>query len=84
MKCPVCDNDTFDNEDFEYSICPECYWEYDKLQVANPDSEGGANCHSLIGYREIYLRQKSINPLFSCRNKDDRDLMVKLDKQLLM
>lgn len=80
MKCPVCENDTFDEEDFEYEICPECFWEYDYVQVREPDFEGGANCHSLNGYRELYWTQKKMKPLFSCRNEEDKKLMIQLDR----
>ena len=27
IKCPVCDNETFD----DYFICPHCDWEYDGI-----------------------------------------------------
>lgn len=61
MICPVCGNNTFDEDDFEYMICPECYWEYDVLQVQEPDYAGGANCHSLNEYRKIYWNLKKEN-----------------------
>lgn len=79
MKCPVCNNDSFDENDYEYHICPECFWEYDWFQVENPDEEGGANCHSLNAYKKIYQRLKMENPSFSCRNEADMKLMVALD-----
>ena len=82
MKCPVCGNDTFDENDFEYDICSECFWEYDVLQVKRPDYAGGANCHSLNGYRKIYWTLKANNPDFSCMNEADRKLIVKLDHEL--
>lgn len=79
MKCPVCGNDTFDETDYEYEICPECYWEYDPIQVEEQDFSGGANCHSLNEYKKMYQRLKDENPNFSCRNKDDMELIVDLD-----
>ena len=36
MKCPVCGNDTFDDKDYKYQICEECFWEYDVLQLKDP------------------------------------------------
>jgi len=81
MKCPVCENDTFDDDDFEYNICPECFWEYDIIQTEDPDFAGGANRHSLNDYRKIYLEQKKLDPDFSCRNEKDKELMIKLDHQ---
>ena len=47
--CPCCGYDTFDpTERFEYSICPICYWEDDKLQFDDPELSGGANRVSLM------------------------------------
>lgn len=40
MKCPVCGNETFADKDYEYDICEECFWEYDLIQVDNPDYSG--------------------------------------------
>lgn len=54
MKCPVCGNDTFDDKDYEFDICPKCFWEYDILQVDEPDYQGGTNCHSLNEYKKTY------------------------------
>ncbi len=82
MKCPVCGNDTFDDNDYEFDICEECFWEYDPLQVDDPDCAGGANKHSLNDYRKIYEKLKADNPAFSCRNEADRDFIVKLDHEL--
>lgn len=56
MKCPVCGNDTFDDKDYEFDICPECFWEYDILQVDELDYKGGANCQSLNEYKKIYWK----------------------------
>lgn len=81
MRCPVCGNDTFVDSDYEYAICSECFWEYDLIQVENPDYSGGANNHSLNAYREIYKRLKEDNPSFSCQNKEDRELIVRLDHE---
>ena len=81
MKCPVCGNDTFDDKDYEFDICPECFWEYDILQVDEPDYKGGANCQSLNEYKKIYWKLKENNVQFSCRNESDRELMVKLDHE---
>lgn len=81
MKCPVCGNDTFEDEDYEYCICEKCFWEYDSIQVANPNYSGGANCHSLNEYKAIYQKLKSDNPHFSCKNAADRDLIIFLDHE---
>ena len=81
MKCPVCGNNTLDDNNFEYDICKECYWEYDSIQVNHPDLSGGANCHSLNDYRTIYQRLKKENPDFSCKNESDRNLIIALDQE---
>lgn len=82
MKCPVCGNNTFSDTDYEYDICDECFWEYDYVQVHNPDYTGGANHHSLNGYRKIYQDLKAQNPNFSCRNDADRQLIISLDYEI--
>lgn len=79
MKCPVCGNDTFDDIDYEYEICEECFWQYDMTQVENPTYVGGANCHSLNEYKKIYDKLKHKNPSFSCQNESDRKWIVALD-----
>ncbi len=79
MICPICGNDTFDDTDYEFEICDECYWEYDVVQVDDPDFAGGANHHSLNEYKKIYNRLKAENPSFSCRNEADRKLIIELD-----
>ena len=78
MKCPVCGNNTFTDTDYEHEICEECFWEYDLIQVENPDYAGGANRHSLIEYKALYQGLKEKNPGFSCTNDSDRNLMVDL------
>lgn len=80
MKCPVCNNDTFNEKDYQFEICKECFWEYDIFQLENPDYSGGANNHSLNEYKKIYNRLKKQNPKFSCKNLRDRELIIKLDK----
>lgn len=82
MRCPVCNNDTFDEKDYEYYICEECYWEYDVVQVSDPDFPGGANFHSLNEYRQIYESLKKQNPNFSCKNEEDREMIIKLDSEI--
>ena len=81
MKCPVCGNETFDDHDYEYDICEECFWEYDLIQVNYPDCSGGANHHSLNEYRNIYRRLKEANPHFSCKNDTDKELIIALDHE---
>lgn len=76
MKCPICQNETFDNNDYEYQICEECFWEYDLIQVKNPDLSGGANKQSLNEYKRMYEKFKKSNPNFSCKNINDRKLII--------
>lgn len=79
MKCPVCVNETFPCNDYEFKICKECFWEYDPAQGENPDYTGGANCQSRNGYRKINEDLKSCKPGFSCKKLDDIDLIIRLD-----
>ena len=81
MKCPVCGKNTFEENNYKYEICPECFWEYDVYQVENPDDDGGANNHSLNEYKKIYFRLLEENPNFSCRNRKDRELIVSLNNE---
>ncbi|MDO5155565.1 MAG: CPCC family cysteine-rich protein [Eubacteriales bacterium] len=81
MKCPVCDNNTFDDADFEYNICPECFWEWDMIQVEEPDYAGGANRHCLRDYRKKYWEFKNENPNFSCKNEEDKEKMLQFERQ---
>lgn len=83
MRCPVCQNDTFDDNDYLFNICKECFWEYDDFQVDNPDFSGSANGHSLNEYRKIYNILKNNNPNFSCKNPADRNLIIKLDHNIM-
>ena len=78
MKCPICNSESFDEKDYEYQICEECFWEYDIVQVEDPNYSGGANCYSLNEYKKIYETQKKKNPTFSCKNTTDRNLIIKL------
>lgn len=79
MKCPVCNNDTFDDNDYEYEICKECFWEYDVFQLENPDERTGANNHSLNEFKKKYNKLKQENPNFSCKNPKDKELMLKFE-----
>ena len=78
MKCPVCDNNTFNDYDYEYNICKECFWEYDPVQVDDPDFSGGANDLSLNEYQKVYKELKRQNSKFSCKNEKDLKLMLDL------
>ncbi len=78
MKCPICQNETFDEKDYEYQICEECFWEYDLLQVEKPNLSGGANKQSLNEYKKMYYCLKQKNPDFSCKNTNDREQLLKI------
>ena len=78
MKCPVCGSNSFDDYDYEHSICKECFWEYDPVQVDNPDFSGGANELSLNEYRKVYEKLKSLNSKFTCKNEKDLKHMLEL------
>lgn len=80
MKCPVCGNNTLNSYDPEWQICKECYWEYDPLQIDNPDYAGGANDLSINQYKMVYERLKRENSRFSCKNPKDLEVMLSFVK----
>lgn len=41
--CPVCGQSALE----AFEICPVCEWQNDRVQLAHPDMEGGANKMSL-------------------------------------
>jgi len=54
--CPCCGYKTFDPEpNAPYEICPVCFWEFDPVQIADPDYEGGANTVSLRQAKKNYI-----------------------------
>lgn len=55
--CPCCNQTKF-HQDEEFDICPICLWQYDKIQIIDPDYCGGANGLSIEEYRKNYLLQK--------------------------
>lgn len=77
-KCPVCENNTFNENDYEYDICIECFWEYDPVQIDDPDFFGGANTLSLNEYKKKYEDLRRQNGSFSCKNEADLKLMLEL------
>ena len=82
MKCPVCNNNTFDDTNYEWDICKECFFEWDPLQVKDSDYWGGANYLSLNDYKKLYFRLKKENPVFSCKNNDDMKKIVELSRNI--
>ena len=72
MRCAVCRKPTIRGQ---FDICPECDWEDDLDQLANPD-ETGANLRTYNEYRKKYWELKSADPHFSCKNKTDKQLML--------
>lgn len=61
-NCPCCNFLTFDEPlDGTYEICPVCGWEDDKLQLENPDYEGGANEVSLNQAKQNFKMIGAIN-----------------------
>lgn len=83
MKCPVCNNNTFPENDYEFKICDECFFEYDPIQVNNPDYSGGANKSSLNEYKKLYEKLKKEKTNFSCKNDEDKDLIIRLDQETI-
>lgn len=53
--CPCCGHPTLDEQPpGTFAICPECDWEDDQVQAADPDARGGANRQSLREARHDY------------------------------
>ncbi len=52
-KCPVCNELTLD-EERNYDVCDNCWWEDDPYQFENPDYKGGANKLSLNEAKEKF------------------------------
>ena len=52
--CLCCGMLTLD-ERGKFEICPECFWEDDDLQAADPHYTGGANAPSLNQARHNYM-----------------------------
>ena len=80
-KCPVCNNDTFDERNFDYEICKECFWEYDPIQIENPNYFGGANHLSLNEYKKLYEQLKKQYWDFSCKDGFYKNLILKLEEE---
>lgn len=76
MKCPVCGNNTLSQCGYGWEICDDCYWQYDDLQVENPDSTDGPNALSMNEYKKLYKRLKMLNPEFTCRKDEDMRLIL--------
>jgi hypothetical protein len=48
FPCPCCGYEVLEEPADSYEICPICFWEDDRVQLAFPDLAGGANGCSLI------------------------------------
>ncbi|MBC6610622.1 hydrolase [Hymenobacter sp. BT507] len=54
-QCFCCDYFTFSEANTHtFDICPVCFWEDDRVQVANPTYAGGANTVSLLQARKNF------------------------------
>lgn len=56
FTCPCCGFQVFEEQPGSYDICPICFWEDDPIQLASPDSPGGANKLSLIDAQKNYQK----------------------------
>jgi hypothetical protein len=52
-KCPVCGNFTIEQK---FDICPICYWEYDPIDIKNPELISNSNKLSLYVARSNYCK----------------------------
>lgn len=58
-KCPIC-GETIEDDSFEDSMCDNCFWENDPVQLRNPDYTGGANKMSLNQARKAWKNGEKI------------------------
>jgi hypothetical protein len=56
VVCPVCGQYVF-TEEFE--LCLVCDWQYDKIQIKDPDYWGGLNKLSINDFRKEWMRKSS-------------------------
>lgn len=54
FACPVCGAEVPGGAG-EYEICPRCSWEDDPVQRADETYPSGANRHSLVSAREMWM-----------------------------
>lgn len=59
IECPVCGKKTLD-EERNYDVCDNCWWEDDPLQFKEPDYKGGANKMSLNEAKAAYKNGEQI------------------------
>jgi len=52
-KCPVCGNAVIEHK---FDICPICFWEYDPLDIKNPELVSNVNKLSLYKARANYTK----------------------------
>lgn len=75
-RCPCCDEYSFPEKAGSGDICPVCFWEYDKVQQADPDFEGGANRVSLNEARKNYMKYGACEERFAGYSEDSNDTDV--------
>ena len=54
--CPVCGRSTLE----AFEVCPVCEWQNDRVQMAHPDMEGGANNMSLNQAKQAWKNGEPI------------------------
>ena len=60
IECPVCGEKTLD-EEHNYDVCDNCWWEDDPYQFEHPNYKGGANKMSLNEAKEAYKNGEPID-----------------------
>lgn len=59
FTCPVC-GATIEDEVFEDSMCDNCFWENDPVQLNDHNYTGGANKMSLNQARKAWAKGEKI------------------------
>lgn len=60
VKCPVCGNLSFDDDDESYDFCEVCNWCHNEYQEKYPDEDALANIMSLNEAKEAYKNGEAV------------------------
>lgn len=70
-QCPCCGYFTVDSDDeVIVDICPVCYWQYDEVAHAKPDTMKGANHVTLNEAQRNFIMFKACEEIFIEKVRD--------------
>jgi hypothetical protein len=74
FPCPCCGYLTMASQERgSFDVCPVCYWEDDRTQLADPTSDVGANSVSLEDARRNFREHGAISPRYRLRVRPPKD-----------